>query len=847
MLPLIAPALVLYLLANLAASTEALDAAGWALAVCAALLSLVPALALRQEGLPGARRIAWLSFACALVLVGVAPHALSLALELAARVPLPWIGALAADLAFDVPDPPPRLARFARARVALYVLAGVASLLGGLSVLGPLPGGILVGEGLGRLAPVTAFALLGVALSLRGARRRLGSEPAALAASAGAAAASFGALVMAALGVALMHGGTAVAGQGAARGLFAAAACSLVVGHLTMRGEVRPIGAALATRRAVSAFLLLVIVGVLVAELEPAFPDDPTALGVVSAGLGAIALAIGVVVRQLVERIVAPDAGRLLAAVDASDRACAGARDLASLGAAALAPLREASRQSDAEPLLFAFDPPRAVRIDAAGVAHVEARAISPAILERLLARRGEIVLRGPIEVLVVRRPDLRALAEALEALDALAVVPLVHEGELEGAYVVPRGARRSALTLEELAALERLAARLTPVVGLGSTEERGQKREAELMAQRERLEERIDALEDELARSRAEAARAKEGAGGASQAPLVAYGPAMRKLVARLHEVASLDAPVVMAFEPGVAAAPLVRMLHEHSPRNMGPIVIADCANVRPEDAELALFGDDLRHGTPGWLRLAAGGTLFLERATALGTDVLRELDEAIATRSAHGVGSGAPYAIDVRIVIGVHDDPESLVERSSMDPGLADRVRALRVDVPPLRERPEDLGSLVLFAIDRACRASGAPTLGIAEDAMSELAAHDWPGNELELFALVERAVRRATPPRITKADVGPLVVRESVDPLTGSLADIERRALETALARAGGNKSEAARLLGVARTTFLDKLKRAGIDAGEDRKSLRPTAPAPAKKRESVPPKGRRTSAA
>lgn len=845
MLPLIAPALVLYLLANLAAGTPALDAAGWTLAVCAGLLSLVPAIALRQEALPGARRIAWMSFAAAVVLVGVAQHVLSLTLELAARVPLPWVGALAADLAFDVPDPPPRLARFARARGALFALAGVASLLGGLSVVGPLPGGLLVGEALGQLAPATAFVLLALALALRGARRRLGSEPEALAASAGAAAATFGTLVLAGLAGGLVLRGAASAESAATRGLLAAAAMSLVVGHLTIRGELRPVGAARATRRAVSGFVLLLIVGVLVAQLAPAFPDEPTALGVVAAGLAAIAIGLGVVVRQLIERLVAPDAGRLLVAVEAADRASAGARDLGALGAAVLGPLRKASRHSDAEPLLFALDPPRAVRIDSAGVAHVEPRPISPALLERMLARRGEIVLRGPIEVLVVRRPDLRALAEALEALDALAVVPLVQEGELEGALVVPRGARRSALTLEELAGLERLAARLTPVVGLGSTQERGQRREAELMTQRERLEERIDGLEDELARSRAEAARVKEGAGGPSAAPLVAYGPAMRKVVARLEEFASLDAPVVMAFEPGVAAAPLVRRLHENSPRKMGPIVIADCANVRPEDAELALFGDDLRHGTPGWLRLAAGGTLFLERATALGTDVLRELDEAIATRNARSSVGGTPYAIDVRVIIGVHDDPAALVERSSMDAGLAERVRALRVDIPPLRERPEDLGSLVLFAIDRACRASGNATLGIADDAMAELAAHHWPGNELELFALIERAVRRASPPRITKADVGPLVVRESVDPLAGSLADIERRALETALARAGGNKSEAARLLGVARTTFLDKLKRAGIDASDERKSQRP--PAPEKPRESVPPKSRRPSAA
>jgi DNA-binding NtrC family response regulator len=844
MLPLVAPALVLYLLANLAASTPALDPAGWALAACAALLSLVPAVAQRQDARPGARRIAWMAFALAIALVGRAQHALSLTLELAARAPLPWAAALAADLAFDVPDQPPRLARFARLRAFLFGLAGVTSSIGAASVLGPLPGGLLVGEGLGSLVPIVSLALLAIALLLRVLRRRLGSEPEALAASAGAGTGTFAALVVSLLAVALVLGGETSADGQPIRGLFAAAAMCLVVGHLSIRGELRPVGAAEATRRVVSGFLLVGIVGVVVAQLAPVLPDDRTALGVIAAGLAVVAAGLGMVLREVVERIVAPDAGRLLSALALADRASAGARDLDTLGAAILGPLRKASRRADAEPLLFSVDPPRAVRIDAAGLAHVEPRSLSPALLERLTARPGEIVLRGPIEVLVVRRPDLRALAESLETLDAIAVVPLVHQGELEGAIVVPRGARRSALTLEELAALERLAARVTPVVGLLGTQARGQGREADLMTQREQLEEKLDVIEDELARSRAEATRVKEGVGGPSAAPLVAYGPAMRRTLARIEEIASLDAPVLLAFEPGVAAAPLVRKLHEQSPRNTGPIVIADCANVRPEDAELALFGDDLRQGTPGWLRLASGGTLFLDRATALGADVLRELDEAIATRSARSAVGRTPYAIDVRIVIGVQDDLAQLVERSSMDAGLAERVRALRVEVPPLRERPEDLGSLVLFAIDRACRGSGAAPLGIADDALAELAAHDWPGNELELFALIERAVRRASPPRITKADVGPLVVHESHDPLEGSLADIERRALEMALARAGGNKSEAARLLGIARTTFLDKLKRAGIDAPEDRRSTRPPAEP---KRESVPPKSRKTSAA
>lgn len=846
MLPLLAPALVLYLLADLAAKSGGLDAAGWTLAACALALALVPWWVLRQDALPGARRIAWMALASALVLVGHAAHALSLVLELSARAPLPWVGALAADLAFDVPDSPPRLARLSRWRRVLLGWTAIASFLAALSVAPPLPGGVIVGESIALVAPITAVASLGLALALRALRRRLGSEPEALAASAGASAGTFGALVLAIVASALVATGRAGTGSAPFRWVIAGAVVALALGHLSIRGELRPVGAALATRRVVSVFVVLVILGMGVGALAPIVPRDPVALGLVAAGIAALAMGVGAVVRSAVEWMVAPDGGRLLTAIEKAERAGSGARELDTLGAAILPPLRAAARTPDADALLYTIEPARVARIDAAGQAHVESRELSPAVLERLLARRGEIVLRGPIDALVVRRPDLRALAESLAALDALAIVPLVHQGELEGALVIPRGVRRSALTLEELAALERLAQRITPVVGLHAATLRGQRREAELMAQRERLEERVDGLEDELARARQDAARAKEGAGGPSSAPLVAYGPAMRGVVARLEEIAPLDAPVVLSAEPGVAVAPLVRLLHDKSPRRTGPIVIADCANVRPEDAELALFGDDLRHGTPGWLRLAAGGTLLLERATALGTEVLRELDEAIATRNARSAVGGTPYAIDVRVVLGLHDDPSALVERSSMDAGLAERVSALRVHVPPLRERPEDLGSLVLFAIDRACRASGSATLGIAEDALAELASHDWPGNELELFALVERAVRRATPPRVTKADVGPLVVRESGDPLAGSLADIEKRALETALARAGGNKSEAARLLGVARTTFLDKLKRAGIEIPDDRKSLRPPPPAE-KPRESAPARAPRKPSA
>jgi DNA-binding NtrC family response regulator len=840
MLPLVAPALVLYLAVELGAASGGIDAAGWTLVIVAGALSLVPFFAMRNES-EGARRIAWLGALSAAVLVAHADlSALSLTLEVVRMALTPFIGALALDLALDIPDRPAGLARLTFLRRAAFGVASIASLIGIASALGPFsfaPDRV-VPDALVRIVPVSSVVMVAVALGLRIARRRLGSTPEALAASAGAATGTSGALAFVALHLGLvLFAGEAVA-SAVSRGLVAASLASIVLGHLSIRSDLRPVGAALATRRVVSAFVTLVGIATLVARYQQVLPVDRIALGVVSAA-GALAAALLYAgVRWALERLLAPDGGRLLAAVAAADARSSGARELEELGSAVLAPLRAAARLNDAEPVLFALDPERAVRIDLAGQPHVATRSLSPALVSRMLARRGEIVLRAPLEGLVVRRPDLRPIVESLQSLDAIAVVPLVDHGETEGALVVPRGLRRSALTLEELAALEALAARIAPTVGLLSASARAQQRTGELLRASEKLEDRIDALEDELARARAEAARVTEGAAGTSAAPLVAYGPEMRAVVSRLDEIATVDAPVLLVAEPGVQCAPLVRRLHEGGPRKMGPIVVIDCANVRPEQAELALFGDDLRNGTPGWLRLAAGGTLFLEHATALGMDTLRALDEAIAARMARSAMGGSPYAVDVRIVVGVNDDPSALIERTSLDPGLADRLRALRIDVPPLRARALDLGSLVLFAIDRACRASGSATLGIDEEALAELTAHGWPGNESELFAVIERAVRRATPPRITKADVGLLVVRETEDQLGGSLADIERRALESALARANGNKSEAARILGVARTTFLDKVKRAGIDLPEDRSSKRPSlAPKPA---QTVPPK-------
>jgi DNA-binding NtrC family response regulator len=134
----------------------------------------------------------------------------------------------------------------------------------------------------------------------------------------------------------------------------------------------------------------------------------------------------------------------------------------------------------------------------------------------------------------------------------------------------------------------------------------------------------------------------------------------------------------------------------------------------------------------------------------------------------------------------------------------------------VPPLRARREDIPSLSLLALDRACRVLGREVMGMDQRALEILLAHDWPGNLRELQHVVGLAVARAEGPQVRPSDIPPLAASAPTgDPMAGTYDALEKQILLHALDRAGGNKSKAARLLGLKRTTFLDKLRRHDLD--------------------------------
>jgi DNA-binding NtrC family response regulator len=742
-------------------------------------------------------------------------------------------GALLIDLALTVPDRPRLVGRLRGVSLLAALVAGA------MGVAAPLPAIDLFGHLF--LAPSAAFsqapaafavAALVVATALRLLRPRLGSTPTALASNAWAVLGLAPALVVTVAVVAARRRGDLPEGSVwvTVAGAFVVAIVSYA--HAALVDASRRLHAGRASRRGFAGALAFAAVAIAVFLLRREIPDDPLAMTAASAGLVAFAVLVFRGALPLSNRILAPFGGRLIeGCARAADSVAEGTR-LEELAQHVLGAMRYAAAEPDASGRLYTVDPPTDAKIDAAGQPHVRARPMPETLARRFVEHPGEVVVLADLVEHVVRRPALRPLVEALEQLDALCAVPIMAEGELEGALVVPRGRRRSPLTLEEIDALGHLARRLSGPIRVYGALARAQARAGTASLEKDRVEEQVEALEDELVRLRAEAATLRAGRGaGPSAQKVVAYSRAARAMERRLEDLAAADASVALVAETGCFVDRIARRLHAGSARGGGPFVVGDCGYVAAEDTLAALVGRAGDAGATGWLRLAHGGTLLLVDVPALSMDAQRALAEALAVRQARPLDGAGAYPTDVRIVATSRVPLASLAAAGSFDAELARWLVHAELHVPPLRERPEDVPSLTLLAVDRACRVLGRPTVGIEQAAMDALLAHDWPGNLRELEVVIQRAAARAEGPQIRVLDLPPLGAAPVMAPapaaapepsgsfsLDGTATEVEHRMLLRALERAEGNKSEAARLLGMKRTTFLDKLRRHELAAAE-----------------------------
>lgn len=296
-----------------------------------------------------------------------------------------------------------------------------------------------------------------------------------------------------------------------------------------------------------------------------------------------------------------------------------------------------------------------------------------------------------------------------------------------------------------------------------------------------------------------------------------LAESPSMLRALELVRRVAPLDVSVLVRGESGTGKEKVARLLHELSPRAGKPFVPINCAAVPESLLEAELFGIERGVATGveariGKLEVAQGGTLFLDEVGDLSLNLQAKLLRVLQERRLERVGGRREIPVDVRLVAATHRNLEEMLQRGEFRQDLYYRLRVVELRLPPLRERPEDIPVLVRHFLERVGRRLGKPDARLTHDAWRLFLGYDYPGNVRELEHLVEASLALASGSEVTREDV--LLAMGSTSgrlATQGSLEDVVRDHVLRTLRRFGGNKKEAAKALGVDRSTLYRMLKR------------------------------------
>jgi len=335
---------------------------------------------------------------------------------------------------------------------------------------------------------------------------------------------------------------------------------------------------------------------------------------------------------------------------------------------------------------------------------------------------------------------------------------------------------------------------------------------------------------------ARGSAARGRFGLGG-----LVGRTPAMQALYAQILRAAASDAPVLVTGESGTGKELVARALHDHSPRSRGPFVPLDCGALPDALLESELFGhakgafSGAATARTGRFEAASGGTLLLDEIGEISASMQTKLLRVLQEREIVRLGENHPRKIDVRVVAATHRDLAQMMREGRFREDLYYRLRVLPLHVPPLRERVADLPLLVDKLLAELGERYRRGPIDMSADAMIAIETCAWPGNVRQLANALECAVVQADASTIERRHLLPEIGRTShahSDRLSTELAhsavaryyrrrlaphDEASRILRV-LAESGGNRAEAARRLGMSRTTLWKRLKCTEVRRGE-----------------------------
>ena len=421
--------------------------------------------------------------------------------------------------------------------------------------------------------------------------------------------------------------------------------------------------------------------------------------------------------------------------------------------------------------------------------------------------------------------------------LKSVICLPVRVDGEVRGVLLVDNRLKQGAFEEEDLEIAELFADQAAIAM-------QNARRLDELKLHAERVEQsrkEIVALNAELGRkvrdqgaalavTRASLGRER---GRGDYSTIVGASDPIRRIFADLDRIVESELPVLITGESGTGKELVARAIHKNGPRAKRPFVSENCAAIPETLLESELFGHakgaftGAHRAKKGLFEASDGGTLFLDEIGDMSSAMQKKLLRVLQEGEVRPVGSDKLVKVDVRLLAASHRDLTAHVEEGTFREDLYYRIHVLSVEMPALRDRVEDIPLLAEHLLARAAREAGREAPVIPHEVTAALCAHDWPGNVRELENEMRRLVV-LSPDRVELSSLSRAVLEgRSARPepallvegdLRATVAEFERRAIEDALAEAGGNKSQAGRALGISRFALQRKLEKFGLEGGE-----------------------------
>lgn len=311
----------------------------------------------------------------------------------------------------------------------------------------------------------------------------------------------------------------------------------------------------------------------------------------------------------------------------------------------------------------------------------------------------------------------------------------------------------------------------------------------------------------------------------------LVGKSEALQQTIQIANKAAKTDATTLILGESGTGKEICARAIHESSPRKNGPFIPVNCGAIPSALFESELFGYEggaftgaEKKGKAGKIEMADGGTLFLDEVGELPLEMQVKLLRVLQENVIYRIGDSKGKKVNVRFIAATNQNLEKLVNEKTFRADLYYRLNVIQITMPPLRNRKEDIPELLEFFTKQFAKKYEVPVPNIEPDAVSVLLDYSWPGNVRELRNLSERIVILSEKQTINKQDLLPFFQGMGGEsgplPQNGSQSlfeereEIEKQLIEEALAQTNGNKSAAAKKLGISRVTLYNKMKKYGL---------------------------------